>query len=324
MIGRTRRVGGLRGRAHTRGLSVIVAVGLAVAGLCAAGAQATQTPSIAFNPSSFSFGAVAGGTSSETFTLTNTGGSASAALSISLSGSSAFAITADGCKGSLGPNKSCTVTVTYHAGTSGSSDAATLTAQGNKAAATATAALTGNSFASFSQMSCVGGCTVFTSTSTSSVNVVAAGAGASTVQAGIASGTLNCGTPPSGSLTEDPNTYTVLSSSSTYGKTVTISYPASLTFDTTEGSGSFDGDSDFDDVEVCFQAPYDFPIFGGGMASPSSAGFTGFLADCSDNLGGPCVDRAASTFTGPDEGGIAQFSMVVVIPAGESGDPRMN
>ncbi|MGH2851457.1 MAG: choice-of-anchor D domain-containing protein [Solirubrobacteraceae bacterium] len=321
-----------------RGLSAILAVGLAVA-LCAGVAQAKQTPSIAFTPSSFDFGTVASGSSSsETFTLKNTGGSASAALSISLSGSSAFAITADGCKGSLGPNKSCTLTVTYRPGTSGSADAATLTAQGNKAAATATAALTGNTFASFNQMSCASDitCVVATSLGSTSVSVAATGTGASTVQAGIVAGALNCAPYlphsmyPSGTLNEDLNTYTVLSSSSSYGKTVTISYPARFTHDTGEGGGTYDNDRDFDDVEVCFQAPYDFAIFGGGMAPASPAGFTGLLPDCPAapaSPSGPCVDRSitGSKFTPTDETGIDfQFSMVIDIPAGETGDPRMN
>ena len=293
-------------------LATVVSVGLVAGGVFASAGQASQSPSIAFTPNSFGFGSVSSGaSSSETFVLKNTGGSASAALTLSLSGSSAFAITADGCTGtSLGPNKSCHVTVTYQPGTNGSTDVATLTATGKKSSATATAALSGNSFVSFMETSCSGvSCNVFASTDTSSVSVAATGTDTSsgTLQAGILAGALSCGTYPFKSLNEDPNTYEVLSSDFTYGKIVTITYPASFTHDTGEASGAYDMDSDFDDVQVCFQATY----------------FTGLLPDCP--AAGPCVDRSMSKFTPTDESGIDfEFSMVVDIPPKEPGDPRMN
>ena len=126
------------------GVGVGMAVTLAAA-LGAQGAVAGGAPSLAFSPAPFSFGTIANGaTASKTLTLTNTGGSASASLVITLPGASAFRLTADGCTGrSLGPGKSCSVTVTYSPTSDGANDSATLTATGDKAGATATDKLSG-------------------------------------------------------------------------------------------------------------------------------------------------------------------------------------
>lgn len=110
--------------------------------LAGAGPAGAAPPSLAFTPSPYSYGQVTvGQTASQTFTVANSGGSASAALTLSLSGSSAFTVTTDTCTGtSLGPGKSCTVSVQF-APTSAGSKAATLTAASKKA--TATDSLTG-------------------------------------------------------------------------------------------------------------------------------------------------------------------------------------
>ena len=77
------------------------------------------TPSIAgYPPSSglYNFGTLdVGTTASQIFTLTNIGGTASGALTISLGAEAGvFTKTADTCTGiSLGPGKSCSVTVQY-------------------------------------------------------------------------------------------------------------------------------------------------------------------------------------------------------------------
>lgn len=110
-------------------------------------------PVLAWSPSSngsYDYGVVSPGqTASQTFTLTNSGGSATAVLSISLTGSTAFTSTADTCTAtSLGPRKSCSVTVRYAPTTGGESDTATLIAASKKAGASVT--LTGTS------MSCTG------------------------------------------------------------------------------------------------------------------------------------------------------------------------
>ncbi len=116
-----------------------------------------------------------------------------------------------------------------------------------------------------------------------------------------------------------------MASSSAYQKTVTISYPAVLALEPGEGSGSSDFDSDFDDVQVCFQAPYPFTTADGSQAPLAQGVYTGLLPDCPVlPTPGPCIDRSASTFTTPDESGNTRFSIVVFIPAGQPGDPRMN
>jgi hypothetical protein len=132
-----------------RQLGIAAASASVVLLLVAAVGQAGGPPSIGWSPSdsgSFGYGLVAvGHTSSQTFTLSNSGGSASAALTVELSGSPSFAITEDLCTGtSIGPNKSCTVTVEYAPTVSGASSA-TLTANGKKVQATTSQTLTGSS-----------------------------------------------------------------------------------------------------------------------------------------------------------------------------------
>ena len=102
-------------------------------------------PELAFTPSTngvYDYGTVSQ-TASQTFTLTNSGGSASGALRVGLTGSAAFTKTADACTGtSLGPRKSCTVTVAFSPTTAGSYTA-TLTATGRKTGVTTSLVLTG-------------------------------------------------------------------------------------------------------------------------------------------------------------------------------------
>ncbi|MGH3205851.1 MAG: DUF1573 domain-containing protein [Streptosporangiaceae bacterium] len=112
-------------------------------------ASASQTPVLSWAPTTlpgtFDYGTVNEGQMvSQAFTLTNSGGSASAALTITVTGSAAFTETADSCT-SLGPNKSCSVTVAYAPTTYGEIDQATLTATGKKASATASLTLQGQS-----------------------------------------------------------------------------------------------------------------------------------------------------------------------------------
>ncbi|MGA7416444.1 MAG: choice-of-anchor D domain-containing protein, partial [Acidimicrobiales bacterium] len=111
------------GAAVALGLGV-GAVGL-VAGAGAAGAM--NTPALAFTPSSHSFGSVTlQQTASQSFILSNTGRLGSSALKLALSGSgaSAYTITNDTCSAtSLGPNKSCTVTVVFAPTAAGSATA---------------------------------------------------------------------------------------------------------------------------------------------------------------------------------------------------------
>jgi hypothetical protein len=112
-------------------------------------AQAAQVPpALAWSPTTsgtYDFGivdGVGGKTPTQTFTLTNSGGSSTGTLApVALTNTSgtAFSITSDRCSGlSLGPRKSCQVTVEYAPTTSGESDIATLTATGEHAAASIT------------------------------------------------------------------------------------------------------------------------------------------------------------------------------------------
>lgn len=125
-----------RGRAIAPVFTGVVLIALALLVPTALGGAA---PSLAFTPGSQDYGTVASGTHS--FVLKNTGGSATGALNVSLSGSAAFTKTADTCTAvSLGPNKSCSVTVQYFANGYGIFTA-TLTATSKKPLATATASL---------------------------------------------------------------------------------------------------------------------------------------------------------------------------------------
>jgi centrosomal CEP192-like protein len=112
--------------------------------LSLAAVASARAPALSWSSSSgsFDYGTVqAGQTPSLTFTLTNTGDSGTGALTVSLPSPSPFSITSDTCtRTSLGPRKSCTVTVQYTPATS--SDSAVLTASSKKASASAT--LTGS------------------------------------------------------------------------------------------------------------------------------------------------------------------------------------
>ena len=120
----------------------------ALALLVPAVAQAGTSLRSPFNPSSHDFGTIAADAdpASQAFTLTNPGTKATGALKVSLSpaSSSAFSITADTCTPmSLGPKKSCSVTVKYDPTSAGSSDSGTLIATSKKPAASGSASLSG-------------------------------------------------------------------------------------------------------------------------------------------------------------------------------------
>jgi hypothetical protein len=113
-------------------------------------ASASGPPVLSWAPSSagtYNYGTLtAGQTASQAFTLTNSGGKATAVLKITLTGAAAFTKTADTCTGtSLGPKKSCSVTVQYAPTTPGQTDTATLTGTGKKPGATASLTLLGAS-----------------------------------------------------------------------------------------------------------------------------------------------------------------------------------
>src|SRR6266576_3493189 len=133
-------------RRYTWPVTLFLAVAMVL--LAPAAGQAGGAPALAWSPSTngtYNYGLVTIGTSvSQTFTLKNSGGSATAALTVALSGSAAFTKTADTCAAtSLGPKKSCSVTLRY-VPTTGSGDSATLTATSKKPNATASIGLTGS------------------------------------------------------------------------------------------------------------------------------------------------------------------------------------
>lgn len=91
---------------------------------------------LAFRPAPFDYGQVAVGQwAARTFTLANTGGRASSALMMRLSGPAAFRITADTCRASLAPGKSCTVRVRFAPAATGTVTAALRAVSRNRATA---------------------------------------------------------------------------------------------------------------------------------------------------------------------------------------------
>src|SRR5581483_5035734 len=126
---------------------------------------------------------------------------------------------------SLGPHKSCSVTVLYSP--TGGIDMTTLTATGNKSSALASATLTGFSAASFNTTACSGAsCNVAANgPNGSSITVTATGnqSSSGTLQAGvIPQTTLPCTGYGPQDLRLNPNTYEVLSTSSAYAKLASI------------------------------------------------------------------------------------------------------
>jgi hypothetical protein len=127
---------------------VLVAAGLVLLAPAAVGAK-TSAPSLAWSPTTsagtFDYGTVTvGDTPSQAFTLKNSGGVGSSALAVSLTGSSAFTVTANACTAvSLGPKKTCGVTVQYSPSAAGATDTATLTATSKKPAASTSITLKG-------------------------------------------------------------------------------------------------------------------------------------------------------------------------------------
>ena len=130
-------------------LGVLVAVVVLL--LLPATGQASGVPKLAWSPTTtltpsatYDYGTqTVASQTPQTFTLTNSGGVATAALRVTLTGS-AFTKTADNCTGvSLGPKKSCTVTVQYTPSGADADDTGSLTASSKKPAATATLALAG-------------------------------------------------------------------------------------------------------------------------------------------------------------------------------------
>jgi hypothetical protein len=124
-------------------LLVVSASGQAAAAPSAAGPSISWSPTAGPPPPTFDFGSQTG-VVTQAFKLTNSGGTATSALKITVSPSPPFAITVDGCTGtSLGPKKSCSVTVSFSP-TVGVSATGTLAAASNKPTASASLTLKGS------------------------------------------------------------------------------------------------------------------------------------------------------------------------------------
>lgn len=131
---------GVIGRAALAAATALVLVGLPASVASAGAAPAV----LAFRPAPYDYGHVTVGQKPErVFTLANAGGRASSSMTVQVSGSTAFSVTADTCSGtSLGPGKSCTVTVRFTPTGVGAVTAELAAASKNRAAA-ATSTLTG-------------------------------------------------------------------------------------------------------------------------------------------------------------------------------------
>jgi len=129
----------MRVRLLRRGLPIASLAVLGVLSFAPAALASSAAPSLSFTPSSWTAGPIdSGTTTTQAFTLTNTGDKASGAITITLPGSAAFTATADTCTGrSLGPGKSCSITVQYAPASNTATDTATLTAASAKASVTA-------------------------------------------------------------------------------------------------------------------------------------------------------------------------------------------
>lgn len=129
----------MRVRLLRRGLPIASLAVLGALSFTPAALASSGVPSLSFTPSSWTAGPIdSGTTTTQAFTLTNTGDKASGAITITLPGSAAFTVAADTCTGrSLGPGKSCSITVQYAPASNTETDTATLTATSTKASATA-------------------------------------------------------------------------------------------------------------------------------------------------------------------------------------------
>lgn len=125
---------------------VVTSAVMIVSGAAAGVASASGAPVLTWSPTTsagtFAYNppvVTVGSSKSQTFTLKNAGGVATSMLTITLTGSAAFSIPSggNGCAGtSLGPNKTCQVTVVYKPASAGQADTATLTATSKKPNAT--------------------------------------------------------------------------------------------------------------------------------------------------------------------------------------------
>jgi hypothetical protein len=127
---------------------------------------------------------------------------------------------------------------------------------------------------------------------------------------------LNC----TGYTSADPNTYAFFTTTDR-GKVGTITIDTPLT-----PLGSQTISQYLAAQDICFGAPFDFTVKGGGLAAPGtlpdgSAGFIGLLPDC-PVAGGPCHDRSSDMAVADPNSPIGyDIVLVADVPKGLPGDP---
>lgn len=131
---------GLLGRAAAGGALVAGLIG----GSAGVASAAAGPAALGFDRAQYAYGRVSIGTTHEhTFTVRNTGGRATRGLTTSLTGSSTFTLVGDSCAGrTLGPRKTCTVTVRFSPGAV-SAVSGTLSVTGKNHSTTSRVALSG-------------------------------------------------------------------------------------------------------------------------------------------------------------------------------------
>ena len=102
-------------RGLIRRAAVAAGAAVMVLGAGAGAASAGTGPAVlAFRPAPYDHGPVpVGQRAARTFTLASTGGQASSGLRITVSGPTASAVTADTCRASLAPGKTCNARVRF-------------------------------------------------------------------------------------------------------------------------------------------------------------------------------------------------------------------
>ena len=228
---------------RARGGIVLLAILGLLVGPPSAPAKVTG-PNLTFDPATFNFG-----TSPKAFTITNRGDTATGAIVVSRSGASNYTLGPDGCTGkSLGPGKSCSVTVSFTPPAPCGIVTATLTATAPKLSASA--ALTGGAAcpAVSATLSATPSCTFFAY----DVNLIASASGGTepytftftegdTPLGANTSGILNVSFPALG-----PHTYSVTATDSSditslpATASATVPAPLELSISETRGDDTVD------------------------------------------------------------------------------------
>jgi hypothetical protein len=226
---------------------VLLAVMALLVGAPSAPAKVTG-PNLTFDPASFDFGA-----SPKAFTLTNSGDTATGTIVVSRSGASNYTLGPDACTGkSLGPGKSCGVTVSFTPPAVCGIVTATLTATAPKLSASA--ALTGGAacpppvtITSFSAdvPSCAGGVVNLTASATGgTAPYVFTFKEGETTLGSNSFGQLVVPSPAPGATYSVTATDSVGSTSAPATASATVAAPLTVSISQTDGVGTVDLSAD--------------------------------------------------------------------------------